>query len=309
MSTDVARRLRRLPRIRRARGYRLSSVDGRRLLDMWQAGGRAILGHRGADVTTALKRTLDRGVTEAFPSVQEHRLEQALHRLLGEAAPFSLAVYATRERALNEVSRSLGLAPGRLVVVDPATGEAVAPGAGATTPSSSDRSAATGGSDAPPGRPAPHAALWRPFLAGDPWEVAAGSSRVPAGARASVLLPVLPCGGLVDAQAVLTVGDERIGLESDLLPEAVLVALTAAADALVSAAAPPVIALPGFAARGPYCVPAAAPDYDALFERFLAAGIVLSPDPAVPSIVPGELSDGERRQIERTASLRRMRGQ
>ena len=278
MSTEVAARLRRIPKIRRARGYRLSTLDGRRLLDMWQDGGRAILGHRGADVTTALKRTLDRGVSEAFPSVQEHRLEQALHRLLGEAAPFSLTVYATRERALDEVSRSLGLAPGRLVVVDPARG-----------------------GDAAPAREAPHASLWRPFVPGDPWELVAGSSGTPAGARASVLLPVLPCGGLVDAQVVLAAGAERIGLESDLLPEAVLVALTAAAGALVSAPAPPVVALSGFAARGPYCVPAA-PDYDALFDRFLAAGIVLSPDPAVPSIVPGELSDGERRQVERTAS-------
>ena len=99
MSSEVAALLRRLPRIRRARGYRLSALDGRRLLDMWQDGGRAILGHRGADVTTALKRALDRGVTEAFPSVQEHRLEQALRRLLGAAEPFSVAVYASRERA------------------------------------------------------------------------------------------------------------------------------------------------------------------------------------------------------------------
>ncbi|MFW5826182.1 MAG: hypothetical protein ACOCVO_01355 [bacterium] len=285
MPTETAARLRRLPRIRRARGYRLSTLDGRRLLDMWQDGGRAILGHRGADVPTALKRALDRGVTEAFPSAQEHRLEQALRRLLGDAEPFSLAVYASRERAYAAVSRSLGLAPGRLVVGDPATGRAC------------DHE--------------PRVALWRPFLPGDPWRVADGGADSghggggpAAGARAAVLLPVLPCGGLVDAQVVLAARDAHIGLESDLLPEASLVALTVAADALVSAPSPPVVALPGFDVRGPYCVPVGARggDYDALFDRFLEAGIVLSPDPALPSIVPGELSDGERRLIERTAS-------
>lgn len=296
MPTEVAARLRRLPRIRRARGYRLSALDGRRLLDMWQDGGRAILGHRGADVTTALKRALDRGVTEAFPSVQEHRLEQALRRLLGAAEPFSVAVYASRERAYAAVSRGLGLAPGRLAVVDPATGGAAGTGSSAGTGGGAPEGAASAD---PPRAGAPMVALWRPFLPGDPWR--AGPAAGTGGARASVLLPVLPCGGLVDAQVVIAARDAHIGLESDLLPEASLVALTVAADALVSAPAPPVVALPGFGVRGPYCVPADE-GYDALFDRFLEAGIVLSPDPAVPSIVPGELSDGERRLIERTAS-------
>ena len=44
-----------IPRIRRARGYRLYDHHGRRYLDLWQNGGRSLLGHRPARQTTLLK--------------------------------------------------------------------------------------------------------------------------------------------------------------------------------------------------------------------------------------------------------------
>jgi hypothetical protein len=280
ISTEAMTRLRRLPRIRRARGYRLYTVDGRRLLDMWQDDGRSILGHRGAGVNSGLKRVIDRGVTGALPSAQEHRLEQSVRRLFGGARELSVAVYATRERALEALSRSLEPAGGSLVA-DPAFAVAA-----------SGPRAATGVT----------VSLWRPFLAD---ATVAGGDAADGGAttRASILLPVLPCGGLFEAQVVVAPRDADIDLRSDLLPEPVLVSLTLAADALLSAPAPPVVALRGFDALGPYRVPteAVAGDYEAVFGAFLEAGILLSPDPALPSIVPGELSDGERAQIERVA--------
>ena len=47
-----------VPRIRRARAFRLYDVTGRRFLDLWQAGGEAILGHRAARTGAALKAAL-----------------------------------------------------------------------------------------------------------------------------------------------------------------------------------------------------------------------------------------------------------
>ena len=44
----------RVPVIRRARGYRLYGFDGRRCLDLFQDGGRAVLGHRFGPAVAAM---------------------------------------------------------------------------------------------------------------------------------------------------------------------------------------------------------------------------------------------------------------
>jgi hypothetical protein len=270
VTPEAADRLRRIPRIKRARGYRLYTADGRRFLDMWQAGGRAILGHRGGGVVTSLKRVLDRGVLAPLPSLQEHRLGQALRRLLPGLPEFEVAVFATEERAIRAVSESVGR---------PAEG-------------------------------AP-AAYWRPFMPEGGvtmWPTIptagadAGAASVP-----GPLFPVLPDGGLFQAQCVIYPAGGAVRLVSDPVPEPALKALSAAADALVSASVPPMIALAGFTSVGPYLTPAdesrarEGREYGELFDGFLAEGIVISPSPDVPSIVPGELSDGERKLIERVA--------
>ncbi|MGA2547225.1 MAG: hypothetical protein ABSF43_11795 [Rectinemataceae bacterium] len=49
-----------------------------------------------------------------------------------------------------------------------------------------------------------------------------------------------------------------------------------------------------FERRGPYLFPRpGGGDYDRLFTAALGAGVLLSPDPALPSIVPGDFDDGE----------------
>ncbi len=48
-----------------------------------------------------------------------------------------------------------------------------------------------------------------------------------------------------------------------------------------------------FLRQGPYLSPSAGIDYPALFKACLARGALISPDPALPSIVPGEFSPGE----------------
>jgi hypothetical protein len=51
---------------------------------------------------------------------------------------------------------------------------------------------------------------------------------------------------------------------------------------------------PAFERFGPYLYPRSGTEgYGALFEAALSAGALLSPDPELPSIVPGDFDDGE----------------
>ncbi|MBF9014177.1 MULTISPECIES: aminotransferase class III-fold pyridoxal phosphate-dependent enzyme [unclassified Oceanispirochaeta] len=70
--------LRLLPVIRRARGYHLYDASGRRILDLFQDGGRAWLGHRPDGVSLQFKNTLSRGVYAPFPSPEEVKMIKAV---------------------------------------------------------------------------------------------------------------------------------------------------------------------------------------------------------------------------------------
>ncbi|WP_010262319.1 hypothetical protein [Treponema primitia] len=74
--------LRRVPPILRARDFRLYTQDGRRLVDLWQYGGAAILGHTPAGLLRTLKNTAQRGLFAPLPHPQEKRLLKALATLL-----------------------------------------------------------------------------------------------------------------------------------------------------------------------------------------------------------------------------------
>jgi len=278
VTSEAIARLRRVPRIRRARGFRLYADDGRRIIDLWQGGGRAILGHRGGKLVTRLKAVLDRGVLVPLPSSAEHRLARALGRLFDGFPQFRVAVFSSEARAIGALARATGRAPRECLPHEPVDA-ALAHGAGGHAPSA--------------------VSYWRPFLSA--WD-AAGHL-----AGGGILLPLLPAGMLSDAQVVVYPA-EGIGLESDLLSEPVLSVLASASDALRSAPERSQTPLSGFASAGPYLVPmplggvSSPSDYDALFNRFLSAGVLLSPEPLVPSIYPGELSEGERRTLHDIAN-------
>jgi hypothetical protein len=95
-----------MPRIRRARGYRLYGLDGRRYLDLYQDGGRAILGHRGGRAVTAMKNALSEGLHSCLPSVHEARLLKALGRAFPAYRSFRL--FASESRFRRRLAR-----PGR----------------------------------------------------------------------------------------------------------------------------------------------------------------------------------------------------
>lgn len=77
-----------VPIIRRAREYHLYTVAGKRYLDLWQEGGRALLGHRPGRLTTALKNTISKGLIADLPSVYSGRLLRLLRRMYPDYRDF-----------------------------------------------------------------------------------------------------------------------------------------------------------------------------------------------------------------------------
>jgi hypothetical protein len=71
-----------MPEIHRARGWRLYAKDGSRIVDLWQYGGRALLGHTPPGLLRALKNSAERGLFAPFPHFAEERLRKALAALL-----------------------------------------------------------------------------------------------------------------------------------------------------------------------------------------------------------------------------------
>lgn len=67
--------------IKRARGPFLYTAKGVRLTDLYQEGGRAILGWGGGSAFTMLKNALDRGATGSYRTDFSYRLEKAVNEL------------------------------------------------------------------------------------------------------------------------------------------------------------------------------------------------------------------------------------
>jgi hypothetical protein len=258
-------RLRMIPQISRARDFRLYTTPGRkreRLLDLWQYGGRAILGHTPPSVLRELKNTAERGLFAPFPSHLEGRFRKALSTLL----PGRVFRLYKDEAALRLDLLLKGLVKHEAGPFPDPAGTATAA--------------------ADPSRPQ----LWRPFLDAPipaaplipvlplPWEGAPWALAVPA-APPPPDAPLSP-GALAAATRAVY----------DLI----------AAPCRAPAAFPKldrVLARSGvWTRRGCYLTLKEPPDeeaYTALFRRFLDRGCLIPPSPAEPLIVPGVLSPGE----------------
>ena len=260
----VRSRLGRLGPIRRARGYRLYDHRGRRFLDLWQGGGRALLGHRPDRALARIKDALSRGVSGGLPSVYERRLRNRLRQLVPGCEP----LLTGSDAEVRVVLQHLGVGAGE--VHDPAIDE----------------------------RPAEAcvAGIWRPL---------AGPTPPPPRWRAVV--PVLPSTiGEAPAPLCLPAGTAADELEALIAPAPqpapLLVAGLAGLDRLpryggaawAQRAWPDPHGCAGWERRGPYLAARCdAAVYDAVFDRFLRAGILLSPFHPGPSILPDEVSAGE----------------
>ncbi len=263
--------LRSIPRIRRARGFRLYDVQGKRYLDLYRDG--ALLGHRAGTVITAMKSALAQGLVPGLPSIAEGRLAAALARLL-PACP-RVRFYATPDRALAAASVYLGVRLGWSDVDDPALED----GAGSSG-----------------------AALWRPFLppAADarvllpvlPFTVAAAPAPVCFAAAPTPQVPVsdvLPGFILAGALRGLAALEPPAATRGGTLP-----GIPPGVPALEQA----VDAAAGWARRGPYVrARCAAEEYGRVHAAFLREGVLLFPGYPGPSVLPGECSPGESRHL------------
>jgi hypothetical protein len=98
--------LRLMPSVLRARDFRLYTEGGRRLVDLWQNGGAAVLGHTPPSLLRELKNTASRGLYAPFPHFLEGRYTKALSRIfpgrafrLYAAPPPELRALAVEETA------------------------------------------------------------------------------------------------------------------------------------------------------------------------------------------------------------------
>jgi len=78
MANNDEELLRLLPRVLRARDFHLYTEGGKRLVDLWLQGGRAVLGHKPHRVLLELKNVAERGLFSPFPHPLERRFAKAL---------------------------------------------------------------------------------------------------------------------------------------------------------------------------------------------------------------------------------------
>jgi hypothetical protein len=271
---DGADLLRLAPRVLRARGWRLYTEGGKRLVDLWQYGGRALLGHNPPGMLRTIKNSAERGLYAPFPHFTEGRLLKALATL------FALETAAPPGAAAPEQDSAPRALSFRLYADEASLERALAGAAIATVNEAAPMAA--------------RVCRWRPFLEPPP---------VPA------FVPVLPF-PFPGAPVVLALDpalENRFPPSPPLSPVALAAAARCVWDLIATAPernAPHfpkldrVLARSGFwRRRGIYITPASDTDYPALFRRFLERGFLLPPSPASPAVLPGELSPGEEAKL------------
>ncbi|MDR2516947.1 MAG: hypothetical protein LBC88_06145 [Spirochaetaceae bacterium] len=269
----TAARLALLPAISRARGYRLYTAAGTRLLDLWQYGGRAVLGHKPEGMIRELKNAAERGLFAPFPSPYAGRFIRALSALFPGK---HFRVYPG-EAALREDLAGAGFP--RVPFPDSAlprhrNGPGILP------------------------------VYWRPFA-----DVPPGAVFVPVlpfpFTPSPAVLALAPeeaarfFPGMGDAPGVYPLGTPA---------PVVLAPAIRAVYSLIASPARKITAFPKirrvlehqttavWRRRGIYLSRTVAADEDAwtaLFRRFLAAGFLMPPERNAPLILPGVLSPGE----------------
>jgi hypothetical protein len=259
--------LEKLPPISRARGYRLYASGERRFVDLWQYGGKALLGHTPPGLLKVLKNDASRGLFAPLPHPGRARLEKALGKLFPGC---SFKIYRDRTALRNA-----------LKTPDPALPDAALPGAAL--------------SDAA----LPGVALWRPF-----WDEGAPLAFRD---TPPVFVPILPLPWMNAPEIVVRKDKEAADKEgfsgaSDFVSPVFLSGLARAVYELIAASQsrPPLNLkkygrdFPLWKRRGIYLLFAGEPAlYESLFARFLDRGFLLPPDPALPAILAPGLSPGE----------------
>jgi hypothetical protein len=274
-----------LPPVLRARDFRLYTEGGKRLVDLWQNGGAAVLGHTPPALLRELKNSANRGLSAPLPHPLERRFIKALSRLFPGRV---FRVYAD--------GASLGAAPGTA----PEAATPSPPGAILWRPFLDPRAPLAVPADAP---------LLIPVLPGiQGWRPAGGSMLLPRGLCVLALDPAL---------------DVRAFPPQDMLSPVLLAAAVRGIYDLLAAA--PLRGNPRFPKidkalakngcpwrrRGIYLTHGGeekagassggnfpgARAWEVLFRGFLEEGFLLPPVPEQPLVLPGILSPGEEAKL------------
>ncbi|GHT57518.1 hypothetical protein FACS1894109_09870 [Spirochaetia bacterium] len=267
--------LRLLPPVLRAREFRLYTEGGRRFVDLWQHGGRAILGHTPPNLLRELKNTANRGLMSPFPHPLEKRLVKALSKLFPDRIFRIYADDASLYRALE--SAGFTLKDGD-PIPDPAMVSGTVSGL----------------------------SLWRPFLDAPgadsalspllipilPWSLSPRvlvmeeslSPEFPPSDMISPLILAAAARGVYDLIAAIP---ER---DSTVFPKLNKVLYGGPGKASAKK----------WRRQGIYLTQVPSLDagsYADLFRRFLADGFLLPPGPQEPLILPGAMSPGEEAKL------------
>jgi hypothetical protein len=254
-----------IPVILRARGYRLYTQDGRRLIDLWLNGGAAILGHTPPNVVREIKNTASRGLYAPFPHFTEGRYLKALGKLF---PGYVFRLYADSEKSSHQstkaqrTQREEGKEEG-LKLWRPYT-------------KSDDPFEVKEGLD-----------LFIPVLPGiQTWRDGLPLGLCVVAAKSESLLAQFPPSDTLSP--VLLAAATRCLYDILAAPERAKPVMPKVFKALQ--------ANETWKREGIYLTLKKEPtseEWETLFKEFLDAGFLLPPDPSQPVILPGEMSDGE----------------
>lgn len=248
-----------IPEINRARGYFLYTADGKRYLDMALDGGRLIMGHRQKGYGQALKNAIDKGILPSFPSPYAHRLKQAVRALFG--AGCHVYLFKSEEHAKT-----------------------------ALTTKNLDYT------------------LWRPLTFNTDTASSVTNACDPINDPINLpIIPVLPV-PLAFAPGVV-VSKSELNLDEEPVSPVILAGAVRAVYNLKAFLSE--VDYSGWEYAGitetckgkwrvelPYLYPLCSKDkYPAVWDAFFEAGIILSCDYDTPSVLPPELSDGNRKKL------------
>jgi len=258
--------LKTVPPVLRARGFRLYTQNGNRLVDLWLNGGAAVLGHTPPNLLRELKNAASRGLYAPLPHFAESRFQKALSLLFPGRA---FRLYAAPPAELVQLFKE-----GTATLWRPFAGEMVPDTLSGTV---TDTLPVTFFMPVLPG-----IQLWRDELPVGLCVVAAETesqlAALPAGDILSPVLLAVAARGVHDILA----SEQRAKLNYPRI-----------AKALKSGAQK-------WEREGIYLYPKEKPapeEWAALFAQFLEAGFLLPPTPSQPLILPGELSDGEEAKL------------
>lgn len=256
--------LHKLPTILRARGFHLYDKKGTRYLDFYQDNGRAILGHKPANVSTELKNTLSRGLLGRLPSIYGYRLEKALRSLLPEYTGVRIFEHPGK---VKELLLKRGILAGDRPIPDPLFSR----GEGQDT-----------------------VAVWRPFVEKEVEfpDIIVPLLPFPGGFSPGIVCfrrqkeDILPPSDI--CSPFLLAGLTRIVY--DLIKEIEFRERDSWGR----------FDIPGWNRKGPYLIPDIPEnEYGEVFRKYLDGGLLFHPSHRGISIIPGEFSPGEIKILQR----------